>query len=154
MPKPGNATPDVARCHPERRHVARGLCKACYDREYANANREKINARKRAWAAANPERRIAHRRKYLYGIDAATFVARLAAQDGRCKICDIAQGTDLDHNHATGTARSVLCGDCNRALGLFRESRAALRRAIAYLELWEGPTARATATTGMPCCGT
>jgi len=54
-----------------------------------------------------------------------------------CKICLKAPATDLDHDHATREARSLLCGDCNRGLGLFREDRDRLRRAATYLDLWD-----------------
>jgi hypothetical protein len=43
------------------------------------------------------------------------------AQDGKCKICG---GTELknlhiDHDHATGKIRGLLCMRCNMGLGVY-----------------------------------
>jgi hypothetical protein len=125
-----------ATCHPDRKHLAKGLCKQCYDNRYSATHREALNARARAWNRNNPERRRATQRKYLYGIDAATYEARLAVHDGLCKICQKRPATHLDHNHKTNEPRSPLCSCCNQALGLFGEDPEVMSRAIRYLELW------------------
>lgn len=148
MPPKGNAPPRTPDCHPERRHLARGLCKQCYDQDYGKRNRNRLNKKAREWAARNPDRIRATRRKYLYGVDAETVAARLAAQDGMCKICVEAPATDLDHDHRTGKARALLCGNCNRALGLFGDDRARLRRAADYLDLWDDRAIQVIPNTG------
>jgi len=40
----------------------------------------------------------------------------------------------IDHNHNTGEFRGVLCKQCNRALGMFKDSSMILRNAVEYLE--------------------
>lgn len=40
----------------------------------------------------------------------------------------------IDHCHAGTDIRGVLCGQCNRGLGMFRDDMALLARAIAYLD--------------------
>lgn len=148
MPKKNNASSRVPNCHPERKHCARGLCKTCYDRAYLENNRTSCNEKKRLWAARNPARRLAIRRKYLYGVDTAMVQARLNAQDGLCKICLVSPATHLDHNHATGLVRSLLCGECNRALGLMREDRNRILRMVRYLELWDDRCIQVVRNTG------
>jgi len=138
MPKKNNAPARTPECHPERKHLARGLCKQCYDRAQGAATRERRNAAARRWAAANKDKRLANFRKSRYGIDADRVAARFKAQDGLCKICIAGPAEHLDHDHKTGAARGLLCGPCNRALGMFRDDPVRLQRAIDYLALWEG----------------
>jgi hypothetical protein len=39
----------------------------------------------------------------------------------------------LDHDHKTGKIRGLLCNNCNRSLGLFKDSVDLLKKAIEYL---------------------
>ncbi|WDH80177.1 endonuclease domain-containing protein [Microbacterium esteraromaticum] len=40
----------------------------------------------------------------------------------------------LDHDHATGAWRGVLCQRCNQAIGMFRDNPQLLRLAADYVE--------------------
>ena len=57
-----------------------------------------------------------------------------AARSGRCGICKQKADLVVDHRHARRTVRGMLCGTCNRALGLFADRTERLRRAADYLE--------------------
>lgn len=73
------------------------------------------------------------------------FVNQLAKdQDHRCAIChqhqdDVARSTDthsslvIDHDHATGKVRGLLCHHCNLVLGRAKDNVQTLAQAIAYL---------------------
>lgn len=73
-----------------------------------------------------------------YGIDADFYDQLLASQGHVCAIClnpETVSGRALavDHDHTSGLVRGLLCGACNRALGLMRDDPAALARAAQYL---------------------
>lgn len=57
---------------------------------------------------------------------------------GKCDICDNEgdgrwKELAIDHCHATGEFRGMLCSSCNRALGHFKDSTKLLEKAIKYL---------------------
>ena len=63
----------------------------------------------------------------------------LKSQNYCCAIC----GTDtptgkwkvfaVDHDHTTGKVRSLLCNECNRGIGLLKDSPDLLMKAATYL---------------------
>jgi hypothetical protein len=74
-----------------------------------------------------------------YGMTSADVDAMLKEQGGGCAICGLAEfgtGTDMpnvDHCHATGVVRGILCGPCNRGLGAFADDIGRMERGIEYL---------------------
>jgi hypothetical protein len=82
--------------------------------------------------AHNHARRLAK----LYKLSPADVSTMLAAQEYGCAICGAApeDGPKVDHDHATGRVRGLLCGPCNTGLGLFGDDPGRLRAAAAYLE--------------------
>lgn len=85
-------------------------------------------------------RRSSHQRR-AYGLLAGQYDAMVREQGGVCAICGkpptAEQGKTsrlfVDHCHATGAVRGLLCQPCNTALGLFRDEPETLRAAIEYL---------------------
>lgn len=54
---------------------------------------------------------------------------------GGCLVCGATHSRMVvDHDHATGEVRGLLCSPCNAAIGLLEDSPARLRAAAAYLE--------------------
>lgn len=76
------------------------------------------------------------KRFILYGITAEQYEKFLDTQKGVCKICKMLpeRGLCVDHDHATGKVRGLLCHDCNLGLGRFKDKVAILREAINYLQ--------------------
>ena len=73
-----------------------------------------------------------------YGIGAADVDAMIAAQGGRCPICGRPDPEHVDHDHATGKVRGILCFNCNGGLGQFRDDVDALLAAADYLTRHDG----------------
>lgn len=117
------------------------------DRRWRAANRAKLDEKDRAWREANPERYKAIRQRSAFrarlkkrGITLEEYEALLDQQEGRCGICrtDKAGAKKdwcIDHDHASGRVRGLLCHHCNVALGSVRDNPEILRRMIRYLEV-------------------
>jgi hypothetical protein len=79
-----------------------------------------------------------------YGIDDKTLQDMKKQQNYKCAICtdegfligknNHTEKLAVDHDHATGKVRKLLCHNCNRALGLFKDSPELLRKAAEYVE--------------------
>ena len=71
-----------------------------------------------------------------YGITIADYNAILERQGGVCAICKKHPGETLcvDHCHATGKVRGLLCRKCNAAIGFLEDDPRNARAAAAYLE--------------------
>lgn len=63
-----------------------------------------------------------------------------AVQNGRCSICSDKEKTrplNIDHVHSTGVIRGLLCGNCNRAIGIFNDDPNLIQVAFSYLKKFE-----------------
>jgi len=69
-----------------------------------------------------------------YGLTRRALTELRDQQGDRCAICDDPSLQHLDHDHATGNVRQLLCQRCNHALGLFRDEPRFLRAAADYVE--------------------
>ena len=116
-------------------------------RAYHLANKENIKARKsRKWKTDPAYRARQYARtakvqrkcqlKYDYGMTLEDYQARLLRQARACAICRLPSERTLcvDHSHATGKVRGLLCHGCNSGLGFFDDDPCRLRAATAYLE--------------------
>ncbi|WP_329028298.1 endonuclease VII domain-containing protein [Streptomyces sp. NBC_00690] len=74
----------------------------------------------------------------LYGVSVDEYTARMQAQGGRCAVCrdepEEGKRLHVDHNHASGAVRDLLCRWCNYALGNAKDSPSRLRAMADYLE--------------------
>lgn len=125
----------------------RSDCKQCAKAkrraEYASNPVKRERAKKNAanWQKKNPERNAEIRRrnkhKYRvreYGIDFDRWTEMLVEQSGRCAVClSPMLNPCVDHCHATGRVRGLLCKDCNTGIGHLKDDIERLRAAIEYL---------------------
>lgn len=72
-----------------------------------------------------------------YGLTEEKYLQILADQNGKCATCAFQfndhSETQIDHCHATGIVRGILCKHCNRALGQVADSVEILAALIKYL---------------------
>lgn len=129
-------------CHPERKHMALGLCAACYAGHLKRLHPERYQEHQRRHRAKRlPRTREAIRRWALwqkFKITPAQYEDMLQAQGGTCALCHrperkLGKRLAVDHCHATGRVRQLLCGPCNVVLG-YIENQEWFGRASAYLE--------------------
>lgn len=113
--------------------------RAAYGREWRKQHPDKAYAQAKRWRAAHPEAvtRFYRRRRLRkeFGLTEAQYTAMAATQGGLCAICGQAPeyALEVDHDHATGQVRALLCRLCNRMLGLAKDDPARLASAIRYL---------------------
>lgn len=112
------------------RDIRRKTCNSC--RRAYEAARYKadpsLQTKKRAVA-------LAHHFKSSYGLTTEQVLAMEEAQGYKCLICnETADKLHVDHCHGGGHVRGLLCGTCNRGLGMFKDNPENFQRAIQYLK--------------------
>jgi hypothetical protein len=133
----------------------RGSCKSCESArraEWYQQNRERVIGKVRSWRHENRDRYLAYQRDYKrsradaeragylrrrFGLSIEDYYSILASQGGGCGVCGAlhpdGKPLHVDHDHATGRVRGLLCFNCNGGLGQFRDDVDALANAIGYL---------------------
>lgn len=111
--------------------------------------REKVRDAERRYRGKqkveNPEYFRASNLKKLFGLSLGQYEEMAAAQKYKCAICRkpetaISHHTGkprrlaVDHHHASGAVRGLLCTCCNTAIGKFGGDIGLMIKAIAYLE--------------------
>lgn len=74
---------------------------------------------------------------FKYGINKNDFDKLLLDQNNVCAICEKKSdynSLNVDHDHITGKVRGLLCGNCNKGLGLFNDNSELLVKASKYLK--------------------
>jgi hypothetical protein len=112
----------------------------------------RIKERKRLYRL-RPDRKEKDRESFLrrflhrtYGITIEQYNEILVKQEGLCAICDSTfnringktkklEPLSVDHCHATGRIRGLLCFKCNIGLGYFQDNPILLIKAIEYLAI-------------------
>lgn len=127
----------------------RSVCKSCrtiynllnkearkaWTKKYREENKEKISLKKKEHYLANRKSNLSKGRFRKYGISEETYQTMLDDQRGICAICGLSMDKPhVDHDHNSGKVRALLCGNCNTAIGLLKESIQTLESAIQYLQ--------------------
>lgn len=97
-------------------------CKACRAKHYSPVSQRRADLKRK------------------FGITPEDYTAMHAAQGGVCAICEQPEtalmrgrvmSLAIDHDHVTGKVRGLLCGNCNRAIGMLADDP---ERAMALAE--------------------
>lgn len=104
---------------------------------------------KKAFIARDPKRHLIQQRKshikIKYNLTWESYTELYNSQKGKCKICETpvklmgsnaehSEVARIDHSHRTGKIRGILCNECNKGLGSFKDNIKSLKNAISYLE--------------------
>lgn len=106
----------------------------------------------RQWRKLNPDWWIKR-----YGLTIKDYDNLLDKQKGFCAICSTQEpgGKNnkfhIDHDHKTGKVRGLLCHNCNRGLGFFKDSSFLLSKASSYI--LENQREQETIISGSPLSG-
>lgn len=73
-----------------------------------------------------------------FGLTPEAWNIMFEEQGGVCAICKNPETQNrrisVDHDHETGKVRGLLCNNCNRGLGLLKDSLHTLSSAVEYLK--------------------
>jgi len=111
-------------------------------------NREKIRQQNHNYELGNAGKRLERSRRYhrenplkdrewglkrRYGLTLKEFNKKAEAQDFKCAICRKKKPLHVDHNYTTNKLRGLLCGNCNRGIGLLGDDPFLCHKANKYL---------------------
>lgn len=127
-------------CREDAKRESSRRCANRYNQDPVNRERQRLAASARR--KQDPEKfKDLNRQRYAlygpykqYGMTRADFDSMSAEQGNKCRICSRSRKLHVDHCHKTGRVRGLLCGSCNRGLGMFSDSIRNLDAAIVYLK--------------------
>lgn len=149
------AKAECAKCTKLRVVRCNGMCGACYESHRLSMCSEKALAKKQYHKQyrSRPENKAKSLERSRKRCESAEYKRRLRkdhyawrlakygltleayerdASNG-CHICASRDSLQVDHCHDTGLYRGILCGKCNKALGLFNDNLNSLKSAVNYL---------------------
>lgn len=128
----------------ERNKQKHKTTKKVYAVKWRNENPDKVKIQSKEWYLENKERTKNSGLRRKYGITLEDFNQQLAEQEYRCAICKTPTPTSLgwvvDHDHVSGNYRSILCSNCNSALGMAKDDATLLRKMAGYLDSFSSST--------------
>lgn len=119
-----------------RKDESKGYSKEnCYWKEVITCD-DKAH-RQRVYRKLNPDKYKGYDLKRRLGMSLEQYNSLKEKQSNLCAICKQPEQFNgslaVDHCHATGKVRGLLCTNCNRGLGHFKDSTDNLRNAVEYL---------------------
>ncbi len=126
---------------PVRRKYQCKVCEVAYTRAWRKVLQQNDPEEYRQYQLRDRRRKRLSEKK----VSEKDYREMMEKQNGVCAICGRLESThkrgrvnpdrlSVDHCHKTGKVRGLLCGRCNRAIGLLRDNPALCRAAATYLE--------------------
>ena len=118
--------------HPER--------KAQWDRDYVKRNPDPHYRASLKYSRSDKGKMQLRKNRLetIYGITEEQYQEFWDKQNGLCAICGKPEPTTqrlhVDHDHKSNIVRGLLCGKCNRGIGMFEDSEDLLQQAIRYIK--------------------
>lgn len=109
--------------HVEKRFVSTNQCMAC--------------ARRKVQAYSKTDKSRSARLSRTYGVTLKDLESVSHCEVCFTKLLHRGMAGDaacVDHDHKTGKVRGILCNNCNRGLGMFKDNPETIAKAIEYLE--------------------
>jgi hypothetical protein len=100
----------------------------------------------RARRTAHPDKCRDAKLRSSFGISVQDYERMYRAQGGVCAVCfeketskrkGVVRRLCVDHNHATGQVRGLLCSWCNLAIGYLRDDALRAHSVMVYLETYK-----------------
>ncbi len=117
-------------------HGLKSYCKSCHNSSQRELARKRKLEDPVSWRNFRWEKHL----KSAYGLTPQDYKDMLSKQKGVCLICGKApeESRDgklfVDHCHTSLENRGLLCYHCNTLLGLAKDNKSILERAILYLQ--------------------
>ncbi len=122
-------------------------CKKCRNKqsiEQYHIHKDERNIKNKIYRTVNKDRLKDAWLKRKFGITLSEYNKIFKEQNGCCAICNNPEieldhrdneirDLAVDHNHITKEVRGLLCGKCNKGIGLLQDSIQLLNSAIVYL---------------------
>ena len=122
-----------------------------YRQKWHKDNAQRIREQARTRYKLNPKKMVNKSQEYYkkhrqeihdrirfnkYGITGDEFRKIIEQQGLKCPICtrSIEKNLSVDHDHATGKIRGIICNNCNLSIGNAEDSPMRLRAMADYLE--------------------
>lgn len=123
------ARPEVV-AHAKVRNAERRHVRKAYKKSEAGKRAELKYRQTDKYRAVERRRRL----RFLYKTTPEIIDALKVLQQGLCAICQHETAVlHIDHCHENNKVRGLLCGSCNRGLGMFKDNPELLKAAAEYL---------------------
>lgn len=129
-------------------------CQSIKFKTWYSKNKKKVRKNNKKWLDNNPNFMTSYTKQWLknnpdkvkknkrnqtlrkYNLTEEEFSKKVIEQNNRCSICNSSFSTTphIDHDHATGKVRGLLCKNCNLTLGFVNDNVQILSNMIEYLK--------------------